>query len=208
MWASPAASRPPAGPSPPLGGLLGGALAVAPFGGLLGGALAVAPLGGLLGGPLAVAPLGGLGAAMARNHGAELAAQAVEICERVIAADLEVGDHRLDLRPAALALIDRLSRLGARRFNGDARVGVASSSAAWRACRAVASPSDRICAHSSSAPRRSWSDSCWVVMRMFAVDLPTRSSFRATAASPISLAASVSSQSARRPRNRSTSCLS
>src|SRR5215204_1692961 len=137
MWASPAASRPPAGPSlrlrrllggalavAPLGGLLGGALAVAPPGGLLGGALAVAPLGGLLGGALAVAPLGGLGAAMARNHGAELAAQAVEICERVIAADLEVGDHRLDLRPATLALIDRLSRLGARRFNGDARVGV------------------------------------------------------------------------------------
>jgi hypothetical protein len=61
---------------------------------------------------------------MAGDGGAELAAQAVEIGERVVAADLEVGDHRLDLRPAALALLDRLPRLRARRLDGDARVAV------------------------------------------------------------------------------------
>jgi hypothetical protein len=169
----------------------------------------------LLGGALAVAPVGRPGEAMAGDRGAELAAQAVEIGQGVVAADLEVGDRRLDLRPAALAssIVSRASAPAASTVvrasaSACARVWLAYSSAAWRVWRAAASACDSSCAHSFSAPRRSCADSCSVVMRMCAVDSPTSSSLRVTAGSPISLAASVSNQSARRPRNPSTSRLS
>src|SRR6185436_5648939 len=57
---------------------------------------------------LAVGPRRG---AVRCDRRAQLLAQRVEVGQRVVAAHLEVGDHRLDLGTAALALLDRRPRV-------------------------------------------------------------------------------------------------
>jgi hypothetical protein len=138
------------------------------------------------------------------DRGADLGARAAQLFHHAGPMGLEVLDLVVDLAAPAQALLDRLRRVGGGVLAGAALVVVGLRADLLRVGLRLRAQLGAVLI----GWRLSSRDSCSVVSKMCAVDLPTRSSLRVTATCPISYASSVSSPSTSCSRTLSTSRLS